>query len=98
MVAVLHAAPQATAPHAIAAWVQSLVATYGAQSAASVEGAIAYVRERAGEDMPDGEPILDRGLGAASILAAIRLDVDALVAAVLLGLPVSGTFDPAARR
>jgi GTP pyrophosphokinase len=95
MVAVLHAAPQATAPHAIAAWVQSLVATYGAQSAASVEGAIAYVRERAGEDMPDGEPILDRGLGAASILAAIRLDVDALVAAVLLGLPVSGTFDAA---
>jgi GTP pyrophosphokinase len=94
MVAVLHAAPQAAAPQAVSAWLDSVAATYGAPARAPLERAIALARERCGDAvMPDGESVLARALGTASILAAIRLDVDSLVAAALLGLPVVGAFD-----
>jgi GTP pyrophosphokinase len=94
MVAVTHAAPQAAAPHAVAAWLDTLTPVYGTEARATLEHAIAMARERCGDArMPDGEPILERALGTASILASIRLDLDSLVAAVLLGLPLVGAFD-----
>jgi GTP pyrophosphokinase len=94
MVAVLHAAPQAAVPDAVAGWLQSLAGTHGGDAQAAVGRAIAFARARCADArMPDGEPILDRALGTAAILAAIRLDVDSLVAAVLLGLPLTGAFD-----
>jgi GTP pyrophosphokinase len=94
MVAVLHAAPQAAAPQAVAAWLDSLASAYGAPARATLVHAIDYARERyADARMPGGEPAVEHALGTASILAAIRLDVDSLVAAVLVGLPVVGAFD-----
>ena len=94
MVAVLHAAPQAAAPQAVAAWLDSIAAAYGAPVRATLERALALARERCGDGtMQDGEPLVARGLGTASILAAIRLDPDSLVAATLLGLPVAAAFD-----
>ena len=39
-------------------------------------------------------PSLDRALGAATILAGLKLDPDSIRAALLLGLPVAGTFEP----
>jgi GTP pyrophosphokinase len=94
MVAVLHAAPQAAAPQAVAAWLDSMGSTYGAPARDALERAVAFARERCGDAaMPDGEPVLGRALGTASILGAIRLDSDSLIAATLLGLPVVGAFD-----
>ncbi len=94
MVAVLHAAPQATAPQSVAAWLDTIAPAYGAQGRAVLERAIDVARERCADArMPDGEPVLERALGTASILAAIRLDLDSLVAGVLLGLPVVAAFD-----
>ncbi|HTI46256.1 MAG TPA: bifunctional (p)ppGpp synthetase/guanosine-3',5'-bis(diphosphate) 3'-pyrophosphohydrolase [Casimicrobiaceae bacterium] len=94
MVAILHAAPQAAAPQAVAAWLDSLASAYGAPARATLAGAIDFARGRyADARMPDGEPVMERALGTASILAAIRLDLDCLVAGVLLGLPVVGAFD-----
>ncbi|HET8876768.1 MAG TPA: hypothetical protein VFO53_10605, partial [Casimicrobiaceae bacterium] len=76
MVAVTHAAPQAAAPQAVSAWLDSVASTYGAPARATLERAIALARERCGDAvMPDGESVLARALGTASILAAIRLDV-----------------------
>jgi GTP pyrophosphokinase len=43
--------------------------------------------------MPDGEPALDRALGTATILGSLKLDADSIRSALLLGLPVAGTFD-----
>jgi GTP pyrophosphokinase len=43
--------------------------------------------------MPDGEPVLDRALGTATILAGLKLDPDSIRAALLLGLPVAGAFE-----
>jgi GTP pyrophosphokinase len=95
MVAVMHAAPQAAAPQAVAAWLDSIVPTYGAPARAALERAIAFARERCGDAaMPDGEPVMARALGTAFILAALRLDPDSLIAATLLGVPVVGAFDP----
>ncbi|HEY1327596.1 MAG TPA: bifunctional (p)ppGpp synthetase/guanosine-3',5'-bis(diphosphate) 3'-pyrophosphohydrolase [Casimicrobiaceae bacterium] len=94
MVAVLHAAPQAAAPQAVAAWLDSLAPAYGDEARATLARAIDFARERyADARTPDGERVLERALGTASTLAAIRLDVDSLVAAALVGLPVVGAFD-----
>ncbi|HSV18103.1 MAG TPA: bifunctional (p)ppGpp synthetase/guanosine-3',5'-bis(diphosphate) 3'-pyrophosphohydrolase [Casimicrobiaceae bacterium] len=94
MVAVLHAAPQAAAPQAVAAWLDSIALSHGATARGTLERAVALARERCGDaTMPDGEPVLARALGTAATLASIRLDIDALIAAVLMGLPVVGALD-----
>src|SRR6478609_9033621 len=94
MVAVLNKAPPAAAPQAVSAWLDAVAPAYGPDARATLERAIAIARERYADSvMPDGEPVIDRALGTASILAAIRLDLDSLVAAVLLGLPVVAAFD-----
>ncbi len=94
MVAVLHAAPEAAAPQAVAAWLDSLTQDYGADERTSFAAAFDYARAL-GTDvaMPDGEAVLDRALGTATILAGLKLDPDSIRAALLLGLPVAGAFD-----
>ncbi len=94
MVAVLHAAPQAAAPQAVAAWLASLVPDYSDAERASFADAIEFARAHTGDvAMADGESALDRALGTATILAGLKLDADSLRAALLLGVPVAGTFD-----
>jgi GTP pyrophosphokinase len=94
MVAVLHAAPQTAAPHAVAAWLSSLADDYTADERASFAAALDYARNLTGDAaMADGEPALDRALGTATIIAALKLDADSVRAALLLGVPVAGAFD-----
>ena len=94
MVAVLHAAPRAAAPQAVSAWLASLIPDYSDDERASLAEAFEFARGRTGDAaMADGEPALDRALGTATILAGLKLDADSLRAALLLGVPVAGTFD-----
>ncbi len=94
MVAVLHAAPQAAAPQAVSAWLDSLVADYSEAERKSFAEALEFARAHTGDAlMADGEPALDRALGTATILAGLKLDADSLRAALLLGVPVAGAFD-----
>src|SRR3982751_2237619 len=94
MVAVLHAAPQTAAPHAVAAWLSSLSNDYTADERATFAAALDYARAHTADAaMADGEPALDRALGTATILASLRLAAHSLRAALLLGVPVAGTFD-----
>ena len=94
MVAVLHAAPQTAAPQAVAAWLETLTREYSADERASFAAAFEHARSRCADAvMPDGEPVLDRALGTATILAGLKLDPDSIRAALLLGLPVAGAFE-----
>ena len=94
MVSVLHAAPRAAAPQAVAAWLESLAPTYAAAERAVFASALELAREVCGDaQMPDGEAALDRAVGAATIVAALKLDPDSIVAALLIGLPAAGAFD-----
>ena len=94
MVAVLHAAPRTAAPQAVAAWLETLAADYSADERASFAAAFEYARTRVGDaTTADGEPVLDRALGAATILTGLGLDADSIRGALLLGLPVAGAFD-----
>ena len=55
------------------------------------------LREAAGElRNDDGEPLVDRALGTASILAALRFDPASIRAALLLPLPALPDYDPEA--
>ena len=94
MVAVLHAAPRAAAPEAVAAWLETLAHDYSADERASFAAAFDYARTRTGDDaMADGEAALDRALGAATILTGLKLDAGSIRGALLIGLPVAGAFD-----
>ena len=94
MVATLTAARPTGASQAVAAWLDSLESDYSADVRASFAAAIDYARAGTGSaTMADGEPALDRAVGAATILAALKLDPDSIRAALLLGLPVAGAFD-----
>src|SRR5512135_2794993 len=96
MVAVTHAAPQAAAPQAVAAWLSSLAPVYTEADRERFAAAHELARARLGEARgPDGEPLIETALGTASILAAQRLDPDSLTAALLLGLPNVPGFDAA---
>ena len=94
MVAVTHAAPQAAAPQAVGAWLESLGPVYTdadrARFAAAYELAHATVGDARGAD---GESLIARALGTAGILAAQRFDPDSLIAALLMGLPATGSYD-----
>src|SRR4051794_38656414 len=94
MVAVLHAAPQTNAPHAIAAWLAGLRGIYPDDDLEAIEAAFIYARERCeGVQGRDGEPLLDRALGTATILAGQKLDAASVRAALLSGLPAAHAFD-----
>jgi GTP pyrophosphokinase len=94
MVAVLHAAPGTDAPAAVAAWFDSLRKTYGEEGVGRIAAAWEALQAAAGEARgADGEPHRDHALGAASILAGLRLDPASIAAALLLPLPLLGRFD-----
>jgi GTP pyrophosphokinase len=94
MVAALTKTRRAAAPEAAAAWLSSLGSDYSADERASFAAAFDYAREHTGDAvMADNEPALDRALGAATILASLKLDADSIRGALLLGLPISGAFD-----
>ena len=89
MVAVTHAAPQA-----VGAWLDSLASVYTGADRERFLAAYAMAQERLGDARAvDGEPLIARALGAASILAAQRFDPDSIVAALLLGLPAQGRYE-----
>jgi GTP pyrophosphokinase len=94
MVAVTHAAPQAAAPQAVGAWLESLGPVYTEADRARFANAYELARTSVG-DAPgaDGEALLARALGTAGILAAQRFDPDSLIAALLMGLPATGSYD-----
>ncbi len=94
MVAVLHAAPSTAAPQAIAAWLDGLRGSYPEGDIAAIGAAFEYARERCGDARSrDGELLLDRAVGAATILAGLRLDGASVCAALLVGLPAAQAFD-----
>jgi GTP pyrophosphokinase len=96
MVAVVTAAPEATAPQAIAAWREGLRATYGDDDIDAFGAALDYARTKAGTAAgADGERFVDRALGTATILAGLKLDPVSIRAALLLTLPAAGAFDAA---
>ena len=89
MVAVTHAAPQA-----VGAWLDSLSDVYTDADRDRFLAAYGMAQDREGDTRgADGEPLLARSLGAASILAAQRFDPDSLTAALLLGLPLSARYE-----
>ena len=95
MVAVLHAAPHASAPHAIAAWLATLRGIYPDEDLGAFEAALAYARERCGTTSGrEGEPLIDRAVGTATILAGLKLDAGTIRAALLSGVPGAGAFAP----
>jgi len=94
MVAVTHAAPQAAAPQAVRAWLDSLADVYTDSDRARFAAAYETAREALGDAQnADGEPMLARALGTAGILAAQRLDPDSLTSALLIGLPARADYD-----
>jgi len=94
MVAVLHAAPRAAAPEAVATWLESLAPAFPAADRAHLKAAFDLAHARAADARTsDGEPALERAVGAATILAALGLDRDSVAAALLLALPLADAFD-----
>ena len=94
MVAVLHAAPETSAPQAIAAWLAGLRGIYPDDDLSAMEAAFVYARERCGDVLGrDGEPLLDRAIGTATIVAGQKLDAATVRASLLIGLPSAHTFD-----
>ena len=96
MVATTQAAPRAAAPQAVGAWLDSLASIYIEADRERFAAAYAMAQETLGDLRgADGEPLVERALGTAGILAAQRFDPDSLAAALLLGLPQSSQHDPA---
>ena len=59
-----------------------------------VEDAFVYARERCGDSTGrDGERLIDRALGTATIVAGLKLDAASIRAALLCGLPAAHAFD-----
>jgi len=94
MVAVLHAASGTSEPESIAAWLAALRGSYPDDDLDSFEAAATYARERCrGQPGRDGEPLIDRAVGTAIILAGLKLDAATIRAALLIGLPAAHAFD-----
>jgi len=88
MVAVLHAVPGAGAPQAVADWLDGLRPVYGDDAVAAIAAAWNRVCAAAGETRgADGERLIDRALGTATILAGLKLDPASICAALLAPLP-----------
>jgi GTP pyrophosphokinase len=94
MVAVLHAAQDAGTPRTVTAWLATLRGVYPDEDCDAFELALAYARERCGDALAgDGEPLIDRAVGTAMIVADVKLDAGTVRAALLSGLPGAGAFD-----
>ena len=96
MVAVLHTAPEASAPQALAAWLEQVGARLGPAERASLAAALEFARDLYGDTRTsEGERLIERALGAVSIMAGLDVDVDSMRAAILLGAPRCDGFDKA---
>jgi GTP pyrophosphokinase len=94
MVAVTHAAPQAAAPQAVGAWLDTLAPVYTDADRSRFASAYEMARDAFGDARhAEGERLIDRALGTAGILAAQRLDPDSLTAALLVGSPNVAGYD-----
>jgi GTP pyrophosphokinase len=94
MVAVLHAAAGTSGPQAIATWLAGLRGAYPDDDLGAFEAAADYARERCADACGrDGEPLVERAIGAATILAGLKLDAATVRAALLIGLPAAHAFD-----
>jgi GTP pyrophosphokinase len=94
MVAVLHSAPEVAAPEALAAWTERVSEGFTPDERvtllATLDAARSLYSDRCA---PDGEPWLDRALGTAAIVAGLKLDVDSVRAAMMIGAPQVEDFD-----
>src|SRR4051812_6289736 len=94
MVAVTHAAPQAAAPQAVSAWLDTLAVVYTDADRSRFASAYETARNAFRDARhAEGERLIDRALGTAGILAAQRLDPDSLTASLLVGLPNVAGYD-----
>src|SRR5437016_2520481 len=88
MVAIVHVPLAAADAKAFAAWIDHVAAAYAPAERAAIGKALDSARVRyTGLRTADGEPWLDRALGTAGIVAALKLDADSVRAAILLGAP-----------
>ncbi len=91
----MHAVPETGAPRAVSVWLDGLRGTYPEADLRVLEAAFVYASERDGDARGrDGERLVDRATGTATILAALRLDAATVEAGLLIGLPTAGAFDP----
>ncbi|HEX8739215.1 MAG TPA: bifunctional (p)ppGpp synthetase/guanosine-3',5'-bis(diphosphate) 3'-pyrophosphohydrolase [Casimicrobiaceae bacterium] len=97
MIAATRAAPQAAAPQAVATWLGALPTVYTEADRSRFASAYAFARERlADARADDGEALIERALGTATIVSAQSLDPDSITAALLHPLPGLPGFDAAA--
>ena len=100
MVAIVHAPPPGSLvtadSKAFAAWLDQVGAAYSPDERVAIATALEAARLRYGHlTTADGEPWLDRTLGAAAIVAGLKVDMSSVRAAILLGAPSIAGFDAA---
>ncbi len=100
MVAIVHVPPPGSLvsadSKAFAAWLDQIGAAYSPDERVAIGDALDAARLRYGHlTTADGEPWLDRTLGAAAIVAGLKVDVSSVRAAILLGAPSVAGFDAA---
>jgi len=94
MVAVLHSAPEVAEPEALAAWTDRVSEGFAPDERVKLLETLGTARELYGDRCaPDGEPWLDRALGTAAIVAGLKLDLDSVRAAIMIGAPHIDGFD-----
>ncbi len=94
MVAVLHSAPEVAAPEALAAWTERVSEGFLPEERVKLVETLDAARALYGDRCAaDGEPWLDRTLGTAAIVAGLKLDIDSVRAAMLIGAPQSDDYD-----
>src|ERR1700719_2700833 len=94
MVAVLHSAPEVAEPEALAAWTDRVSEGFAPDERVKLLETLGVARELYGDRCaPDGEPWLDRALGTAAIVAGLKLDLDSVRAAIVIGAPHIDGFD-----
>src|SRR5437763_16484919 len=95
MVAVSHPVLESAAPDAVAGWLDALSAVYPAEDRSAFKAALDYARERCGHERGrDGELLIERAIGTAMIVAALKLEAGTVRAALLIGLAGAHAFDP----
>ncbi len=100
MVVIVHVPPPGSLvsadSKAFAAWLDQIGAAYSPDERVAIGDALDAARLRYGHlTTADGEPWLDRTLGAAAIVAGLKVDVSSVRAAILLGAPSVAGFDAA---
>ncbi len=94
MVAVAHAAPEIAAPEALAGWPERIGAAYPIADRSAIAAALEIARARYGQAVtPGGETWIARAMGAAEIVAELKLDAASVRAALLVGVPHIAGFN-----